>query len=120
MEPTRLISHTRTHTHAGGTPLDDAIRHKQEVTETMLRRAGGRTKDDPHLVQLKEIQDLAHAKEGKKMRKSKVITKADESTEAGCHDAFVELLSTFNPVAVLVVNDKQDLDEDVVHVRKSV
>ena len=43
----------------GGTPLDDAIRHQQQVCETMLRNAGGLGKGDPKLLETQRQRELS-------------------------------------------------------------
>ena len=80
----------------GGTPLDDAIRHQQEVARTMLVKAGGFTKDDPRLQLLQEQQDKAKAKQAKEMRMSKVDDTSKASKEVAYYETFEEIFATFN------------------------
>ena len=82
----------------GGTPLDDSIRHQQEVTETMLRRAGGMVQGDPQLDQLKIVQHSAKERHECGIRKPQVQDKVANSKETAFESTFFELMATFDDV----------------------
>jgi len=95
----------------GGTPLDDAIRHQQEVAQTMLVKAGGFTKGDPRLQKLQEQQDKSKTRQGKEMRMSKVEEMGKTSKEVAYFGTFEEIFATFDKTADEAADDEDDLGE---------
>ena len=96
----------------GGTPLDDAIRHQQQVCETMLRNAGGLTKDDPKLLETQQQRELSKKEQDRKIRWNQIQAAADTCKEVGFFSKFDTIMQTYH-------NDDAelgDVDEDLGYI----
>lgn len=79
----------------GGTPLDDAIRHGQEVCETMLRSAGGLTKDDPKLLETQQQREISKKEQDRLIRWPQVLAAAEKSKEMAFFTKFDSIMQTY-------------------------
>ena len=82
----------------GGTPLDDAIRHQQEVCETMLRNAGGLTKLDPKLQETQRQRELSKKEQDRTIRRPQIVATAENSKEVLFYPKFEDIMRTFSKV----------------------
>jgi len=97
----------------GGTPLEDAIRHNQEVTRKMMEVANGLRKGDPALQSLLEEQELVNRKQAKEMRQPEVLAMVRSSPEM-LQEASVQALMDEVATAAPALADVIDLDATAV------
>jgi len=80
-----------------GTPLDDAYRHKEDVAQTMLIKAGAMKGSDPRMSEYFRIQEAKTHKKEKVMRVTSVQNLVEASGEA---KAYVWMKGRFGKLAI--------------------
>jgi len=95
----------------GGTPLDDAIRHNQRVSQEMLRNAGGLMKDDPMLEQSKALRDRRKQKQDYDIRQPDVHKMLSASKEMNGRDQFSKMIQLFSEVCEVQKSKKDSQSE---------
>jgi hypothetical protein len=76
----------------GGTAMEDAKRHGQEIAAILLEKNGGLLASDPRLIELKREQKSTLLKEQKSQRKSLVKKMVNSSPEKNAHTYIEESL----------------------------
>jgi len=76
----------------GGTPLDDANRHKQRVAITMLQTVGALQEGDEQIPALIKLQQQSISRKGRSARISEVVDRAMKSPELVYYQVFSETI----------------------------